>query len=202
MSSRSRTRARSRQRSTFRALHSTNLAGRGSRPGLTRSQAWLAVSSRNLRLASRSWSLVPLVATMPPPLDEGDAKSIVCFSTGYQVNLGVISCLLSRHDTAYLDSMDHASILDGVRLGFGKCFKFKHNDTADLEGKLERTRDAKGKLIEARFAKQAAGAVQPCRSTKTSRLRWRAASRDKRRSRRRRIGGARTRGRRSRSGRS
>jgi 8-amino-7-oxononanoate synthase len=74
-------------------------------------------------------------------------ESILTFSTGYQVNLGVLSCLLGRHDVALLDNMDHASIIDGVRLGFGKSLKFKHNDMSDLESKLERVRDDRGKLI-------------------------------------------------------
>jgi 8-amino-7-oxononanoate synthase len=73
-------------------------------------------------------------------------EDALTFSTGYQVNLGVLSCLLGRHDVALLDKLDHASILDGVRLGFGKSLKFKHNDMPDLEAKLVRAGD-KGKLI-------------------------------------------------------
>lgn len=76
-----------------------------------------------------------------------NAEAVLTFSTGYQVNLGVISCLLGRHDTAFLDNLNHASIIDGVRLSFGKSFKFKHNDMADLEGKLERTDQSKGRMI-------------------------------------------------------
>jgi len=75
------------------------------------------------------------------------AEAVLTFSTGYQVNLGVLSCLLGRHDVALLDNMDHASIIDGVRLGFAKDFKYKHNDMADLEAKLARVDDKKGKLI-------------------------------------------------------
>ena len=74
-------------------------------------------------------------------------EAALTFSTGYQVNLGVLSCLLGRHDVAVLDKLDHASILDGVRLGFSKSLKFKHNDMKDLESKLARVGDSKGKLI-------------------------------------------------------
>jgi 8-amino-7-oxononanoate synthase len=74
-------------------------------------------------------------------------EGILTFSTGFQVNLGVLSCLLGRHDVAVLDNMDHASIIDGVRLGFCKALKYKHNDMADLESKLSRIDDKKGKLI-------------------------------------------------------
>lgn len=73
-------------------------------------------------------------------------KALV-FSTGYGVNVGVLSCLLGRHDVALLDAMDHASIIDGVRLGFGRSLKFAHNDTEDLERKLSRVAPDKGKLI-------------------------------------------------------
>ncbi len=76
-----------------------------------------------------------------------NAEAVLTFSTGYQVNLGVLSCLLGRHDVAVLDNMDHASIIDGVRLGFCKTLKYRHNDMADLEAKLTRIDDKKGKLI-------------------------------------------------------
>ncbi len=74
-------------------------------------------------------------------------EATISFSTGYQVNLGVLSCLLGRHDLVFLDSLDHASILDGARLSFGKILKFKHNDMNDLEGKLSRAPEDKGKLV-------------------------------------------------------
>ncbi len=69
------------------------------------------------------------------------------FSTGYQVNVGVLSCMLDRHDLVFLDQLDHASLLDGARLGYAKAFKFKHNDVEDLEGKLARAPEGRGKLI-------------------------------------------------------
>ncbi|MBW2423695.1 MAG: aminotransferase class I/II-fold pyridoxal phosphate-dependent enzyme [Deltaproteobacteria bacterium] len=74
-------------------------------------------------------------------------EAALVFSTGYAVNVGVLSCLLGRHDVALLDAMDHASILDGVRLSFGKALKFRHNDPVDLGDKLSRVDPDKGKLI-------------------------------------------------------
>ena len=76
-----------------------------------------------------------------------NADAVLTFSTGFQVNIGVISCLLGRHDVAFLDNLNHASIIDGVRLGFAKSFKFKHNDMADLEAKLARTDESKGRVV-------------------------------------------------------
>jgi 8-amino-7-oxononanoate synthase len=55
------------------------------------------------------------------------------FSTGFQVNLGVIGTLPTKGDTIYLDRQDHACIYDGARLAIGaNVKKFKHNDPADL----------------------------------------------------------------------
>lgn len=74
-------------------------------------------------------------------------EAVLVFSTGYTVNVGVLSCILGRHDVAFLDAMDHASIIDGVRLSFAKSLKFRHNDASDLESKLSRVDSDKGKLI-------------------------------------------------------
>jgi 7-keto-8-aminopelargonate synthetase-like enzyme len=63
------------------------------------------------------------------------------------VNVGVLSCLLDRHDVVFLDQLDHASLLDGARLGYAKAFKFKHNDMDDLAGKLARAPEGKGRLV-------------------------------------------------------
>lgn len=74
-------------------------------------------------------------------------EAALTFATGFQVNLGVLSCLLGRHDVAFLDALDHACILDGARLGFGRIRKFRHNDVSDLERKLENAPEAAGKLV-------------------------------------------------------
>jgi 8-amino-7-oxononanoate synthase len=74
-------------------------------------------------------------------------EAALTFATGFQVNLGVLSCMLGRQDVVFLDSLDHACIIDGARLGFGKMVKFKHNDMEDLERKLALTPAEVGKLI-------------------------------------------------------
>jgi len=74
-------------------------------------------------------------------------EAALTFSTGFQVNLGVLSSLLGRHDVALLDALDHACIIDGCRLGFGQTFKYRHNDLADLERKLQNVRAGRGILI-------------------------------------------------------
>jgi 8-amino-7-oxononanoate synthase len=74
-------------------------------------------------------------------------EAALVFSTGFQVNLGVLSCLLTRKDVAILDALDHACIIDGCRLGFGKTYKYRHNDMDHLESKLRVVPDDRGKLI-------------------------------------------------------
>lgn len=69
------------------------------------------------------------------------------FSTGMQVNLGTISSLIGRKDVVLLDRDDHASIVDGARLGWGDVRRFRHNDMADLERLLKDIPDDVGKLV-------------------------------------------------------
>jgi 8-amino-7-oxononanoate synthase len=71
----------------------------------------------------------------------------VVFATGFQVNLGVISCLVGKGDFLYLDKQDHACIIDGARLSFGEIRKFRHNDVADLRRQMRGDTSARGKLI-------------------------------------------------------
>lgn len=73
-------------------------------------------------------------------------EAAVVFATGYQTNLGTISALLGRNDVAIIDKLDHASIIDGCRLSFGKAKKYRHNDMKDLERVLEGAK-GQGKLI-------------------------------------------------------
>jgi 8-amino-7-oxononanoate synthase len=71
----------------------------------------------------------------------------LCYSTGFQVNLGVVSLLAGRHDYLLLDELDHASIIEGSRLSFSKVLKFAHNDMDALKGKLKLCHKDRIKLI-------------------------------------------------------
>ncbi len=73
-------------------------------------------------------------------------EAALIFSTGFQVNLGVISAIVGKDDVVIIDKMDHASIIDGCRLSFGDVKKFRHNDMADLERLLGEYED-RDKLI-------------------------------------------------------
>src|ERR1700693_6373125 len=74
-------------------------------------------------------------------------EAAVTFSTGFQVNLGAIACLVTKGDTVYLDKQDHACIIDGARLSFGNVKKYKHNDPADLRRQMRNDSEAKGRLV-------------------------------------------------------
>jgi len=73
--------------------------------------------------------------------------SAVVFSTGFQANLGVIASMVDRGEYVITDRMDHASILDGCRLCFGRKLKFVHNDVEDLERVLRSLPPESGKLV-------------------------------------------------------
>lgn len=71
----------------------------------------------------------------------------LCFSTGFFVNSGVLSVICGREDYIICDERDHASIVDGRRLSFATCLKYKHNDMEDLEKQLKKCRPEAVKLI-------------------------------------------------------
>lgn len=74
-------------------------------------------------------------------------ESALVFSTGFQVNLGVISSIPGRHDYIIMDDLDHACIIDGARLSFAKTLKYRHNDMASLEKVLQKCKEDSIKLI-------------------------------------------------------
>lgn len=74
-------------------------------------------------------------------------ESALTFSTGFQVNLGVISSLIERKDVVILDNLDHACILDGARLSFGRVLKYLHNDMEALEERLRNVDDDNSAMI-------------------------------------------------------
>jgi len=74
-------------------------------------------------------------------------EEALIFSTGMQTNLGTISSLIGRNDVVILDKEDHASIVDGARLGYGKIERFQHNDMEHLERVLKSIPNEKGKMI-------------------------------------------------------
>ena len=74
-------------------------------------------------------------------------EDAIVYSTGFQVNLGVVSCLTGREDYILWDELDHASIIEGHRLSFSTKLKYKHNDMESLEKQLQKCDPDKVKLI-------------------------------------------------------
>jgi len=74
-------------------------------------------------------------------------ESTLIFSTGMQVNLGTVSALIGRGDVVVLDKDDHASIVDGARLGYGKIERYIHNDMDHLERTLQSIPESAGTLV-------------------------------------------------------
>lgn len=64
-------------------------------------------------------------------------EEAVTYSTGFQVNLGVVSSLGFKDGFIFLDALDHACIIDGSRLSFSRVLKFPHNDVEALEKKMQ-----------------------------------------------------------------
>jgi 8-amino-7-oxononanoate synthase len=76
----------------------------------------------------------------------GKEEAIV-YSTGFQVNLGVVPAFTGRNDYIILDELDHASIIEGSRVSFSKVLKYRHNDMESLEKILQRCEADRMKLI-------------------------------------------------------
>jgi len=74
-------------------------------------------------------------------------EAALVFSTGMQANLGAVSAIVGNKDIVVLDKDDHASIVDGARLSFGKIERYRHNDMNHLERVLKSLPEDSGKII-------------------------------------------------------
>ncbi len=74
-------------------------------------------------------------------------QAALVYSTGFQVNLGVIPTVTGRNDYLLIDELDHASIIEATRLSFAKVLKYRHNDMVSLERVLKRCESHHIKLI-------------------------------------------------------
>lgn len=64
------------------------------------------------------------------------SESALIFNSGYDANIGLLSCIPQRGDMVLYDQLSHASIRDGLRLSNAKATAFRHNDMQSLEKKL------------------------------------------------------------------
>jgi len=91
--------------------------------------------STGSRLLAGNYALVEETEKMLAAFHDAEAGLI--FNSGYDANLGLLSCIPQRGDTIIYDYLSHASLRDGIRLSFAQSFSFKHNDLADLEKRLQ-----------------------------------------------------------------
>jgi 8-amino-7-oxononanoate synthase len=74
-------------------------------------------------------------------------ESALVFTTGYQASIGALATLVGRDDHVFLDKLDHASLVDGARLGHGTVHRYPHGNVAALSRALAATPPEGGKLV-------------------------------------------------------
>jgi len=67
-----------------------------------------------------------------------NTEAALLFNSGYDANVGLLSAVPQRGDTLLCDELIHASLIDGARLSYAQRLRFKHNDLADLERRLQK----------------------------------------------------------------
>ena len=70
--------------------------------------------------------------------DKFSKEACLLFNSGYHANVGIYSALAKKGDVVFCDKLNHASIIDGIRLGGADLIPFKHVNYDDLESKLNR----------------------------------------------------------------
>src|SRR5947208_7374827 len=76
-----------------------------------------------------------------------DTEETILYPSAFDANGGLFETLLTEKDAVISDELNHASIIDGIRLCKAQRLRYKHNDMADLEAKLREAGSAKVKLI-------------------------------------------------------
>ncbi|HYE53217.1 MAG TPA: 8-amino-7-oxononanoate synthase [Chitinophagaceae bacterium] len=97
--------------------------------------AKLSHGSTGSRLLSGNYPLAEQAEALIASFHEAEAALI--FNSGYDANVGLLSCVPQRGDTILYDQLCHASIRDGIRLSNAQSFSFRHNDLNELESKLK-----------------------------------------------------------------
>src|SRR5947208_7354055 len=74
-------------------------------------------------------------------------EDTILYPSAFDANGGLFETILGAEDAVISDELNHASIIDGIRLCKAQRFRYKHNDMADLEAQLEKAKDARLRLI-------------------------------------------------------
>ncbi|HXB09864.1 MAG TPA: 8-amino-7-oxononanoate synthase, partial [Puia sp.] len=94
----------------------------------------LAHGSGGSRLLAGNYALIEEVERQLAAFHAAPAGLV--YNSGYDANLGLLSCVPQRGDMVLYDALSHASIRDGMRLSFAQAYSFAHNDCEDLEKRL------------------------------------------------------------------
>jgi 8-amino-7-oxononanoate synthase len=80
------------------------------------------------------------------------SEAALIFNSGYDANIGLISCIADRHDTILIDELCHASIYDGARLSLARKLKFVHNEIESLRAKIKVSRGKVFVVVESLYS--------------------------------------------------
>lgn len=87
------------------------------------------------RLLAGNYAAIEALETMLAGFHQ--APAALLYNSGYDANLGLLSCVPQRGDTILYDTLIHASLRDGIRLSFAQSFSYAHNDLGALEKRLQ-----------------------------------------------------------------
>lgn len=104
-------------------------------------------------------------------------EAALLFGSGYLANVGVLSALLGRGDVVFSDELNHASIIDGIRLSKADCYRYQHRDMDHLETLLKQAaqRGFRRRLIVTDSVFSMDGDVAPLREIVWLKNRYNAA---------------------------
>jgi glycine C-acetyltransferase len=74
-------------------------------------------------------------------------EDTILYSSCFDANGGLFETILGEEDAVISDELNHASIIDGIRLSKARRFRYRNNDLADLEAKLKEAADARHRLV-------------------------------------------------------
>ena len=95
-------------------------------------------------------------------------EDTILYPSAFDANGGLFETLLDAEDAVISDELNHASIIDGVRLCKAQRFRYKHNDMADLEAKLKEASGTRFRLIATDGCFSMDGTIADLKSTRNS----------------------------------
>jgi 8-amino-7-oxononanoate synthase len=106
-----------------------------------------------------------------------ETESALVFSNGYMANLGILSSFLDRKDAVFSDQLNHASIVDGIRLSGATSFRYRHGNLDHLENLLKKAmkKGFRRKLIITDAIFSMDGDIAPLRDLVTLKTKYDAA---------------------------